>query len=99
MNSVTNVFIPRCRCHRIPLSAGRNITLLIAGLNGYSCLSPYLAGCPRTFLAGATGDSRTLPEANRHADSTQWVMGKSFLICLRPVHVFIPTVDGTCRFW
>lgn len=91
MNSVTNVFIPRCRCHRIPLSAGRNITLLIAGLNGYPCLSPYLARCPRTFLAGATGDSQMqLTEANRQcltAPETGWV---SFLAYLRPVRVLFP---------
>nr|WP_297103337.1 hypothetical protein [uncultured Prevotella sp.] len=58
LNSGSYIFIPRCLHHRKTLSAGRNITLLIAGLNGYSCLSPYLARCPRTFLAGSTGDSR-----------------------------------------
>ena len=84
LNSGSYIFIPRCLHQRKTLSAGRNITLLIAGLNGYSCLSPYLARCPRTFLAGATGDSRMqLTEATRQcltAPETGWV---SFLTYLR----------------
>nr|WP_297100835.1 hypothetical protein [uncultured Prevotella sp.] len=91
LNSGSYIFIPRCLHQRKTLSAGRNITLLIAGLNGYSCLSPYLARCPRTFLAGATGDSRMqLTEATRQcltAPETGWV---SFLTYLRPVHVLFP---------
>ena len=91
LNSGSYIFIPRCLHQRKTLSAGRNITLLIAGLNGYSCLSPYLARCPRTFLAGATGDSRTqFTEATRQcltAPETGWV---SFLAYLRPVHVLFP---------
>ena len=70
-------------------SAGRNITLLIAGLNGYSCLSPYLARCPRTFLAGSTGDSRMqLTEENRQCltdPQTGWEvfsdLSSSFPVC------------------
>lgn len=40
LNSGSNIFIPRCLIHRIVLSAGRNITLLIAGLNGYPVCPP-----------------------------------------------------------
>ena len=40
LNSGSNIFIPRCLIHRIVLSAGRNITLLIAGQNGYPVCPP-----------------------------------------------------------
>ena len=89
LNSGSYIFIPRCLHHRKTLSAGRNITLLIAGLNGYSCLSPYLARCPRTFLAGSTGDSRMqLTEENRQYltdPQTGWEvfsdLSSSFPVC------------------